>query len=54
MPHDICCADHVSAKDTTTLCVILLLAAVHIGGGYLWLHNYHSHIEVANPGTLEG
>ena len=55
MPHDICCADHLNTKDTATLCVVLFLAIVHIGGGYWWLHNYHAHtIDVASTGTLEG
>jgi hypothetical protein len=39
------CDGHISRRDTATLCVVLLLVALHLGFGYLWLHNYRSHVE---------
>lgn len=45
------CDGHINRRDTATLCVVLLLVAVHIGFGYLWLHSYKSHVAETTGGA---
>lgn len=53
--HGLCgCDGHISRRDTATLCVVLLLVAAHLAFGYLWLHNYKSHVDKTPGAAVEG